>query len=463
MKEIEKAKKEAAKFKAKRDKEKAKEKKAEGNEQGAETDDTTPDLLKRNSTPYLYKPRPPYALHSTPSVTQLVYQPPSLERFNSVRKSSKAVTSLALSLEPSRPTSNHGVPIPPSSPPQGGLHGTYSTFAPFMHQSPPEIQADSSITPVSASTHLPVKSIKIDKTDTTRPTQPGKRVFSDPGPGPSSTTFSKCLNPDNLPRERSRSPYGFSRTPQAEAPTVERKRPSSQSSSFNTSSASPVQPGIRKFSTPAQGSSNMGCVPEEKEPTPTAPRSAAAWTGSETRQSSFTYFPPPPPPPVYTETPPPPDSAPSTATRPQEASPLPRKPSISPPPPPRHGTTYIVLKPYLSHEIGHLSLIPFDMLVDAAAHIPEESNLPYPTALDPQPKHYWQASLGNQRGHRGLFPSNIVCSIDDEKVTLKLSESWFAEEGVGFIADAQGRCWVGPRWKWKEPVRRRSKWWAEEF
>ncbi|KAH8724603.1 hypothetical protein GQ44DRAFT_617661, partial [Phaeosphaeriaceae sp. PMI808] len=27
----------------------------------------------------------------------------------------------------------------------------------------------------------------------------------------------------------------------------------------------------------------------------------------------------------------------------------------------------------------------------------------------------------------------------------------------------EGRVWVGPGWEWKEPLRRRSKWWAGEF
>ena len=62
-----------------------------------------------------------------------------------------------------------------------------------------------------------------------------------------------------------------------------------------------------------------------------------------------------------------------------------------------------------------------------------------------------------------MFPVTAVCSIDDERVTEKMMEIWYAEKGVGFIADGQGRCWVGPGWEWEEPKRRRSKWWAEEF
>jgi hypothetical protein len=157
---------------------------------------------------------------------------------------------------------------------------------------------------------------------------------------------------------------------------------------------------------------------------------------------------------------------------PQPGSPpdIPKRPdnvpfqlSTPPPPPPRHGTIYVVLTPYLSHEIGHISLVPFDTLVDVSSYTPEEEALPYPTAFDTTPKHYWQASLGNRRGPRGLFPHDTVCAIDDEKVTQRLREAWFADKEVGFIADGQGRCWVGPNWEWREPSRRRSKWWAEEF
>jgi hypothetical protein len=79
--------------------------------------------------------------------------------------------------------------------------------------------------------------------------------------------------------------------------------------------------------------------------------------------------------------------------------------------------------------------------------------LPYLTSSDAEPKYYWQGSLGSRRGPRGLFPHDAVCCVDDEKVTQQLSNDWFAERKVGFISDG-----VGPRWEWKEPVRRRSKW-----
>jgi hypothetical protein len=464
MKEVEKAKKEAAKFKIKRDKEKEKERAAEIIKHEAESDDKMTDLPKRNSTPYSYKPPPPYALHSAPSVSQLVYQPPSLERFNSVRKSSNAVTSLALSLEPIRPTSNHGVPTPPTSPPDSGPYGIYTAFAAPTPQPPPEAQAESSVPPIPTNIYTPSDGVKIDENTTARPTRPGKRVVSDPGPGHSSATFDDFLEPGQAPRERSRSPYGLSRVPQDEAPKVERKRTTAQQQSSDANPTKPTQHDHRTFSTPGFGRADMGSVPEETEPTTTSPRDTTTSTGSEPRKPSFTYYPPPPPPPpVYTEAPPAPEGVRKSPVPPRATSPSPRKSLNPPPPPPRHGTTYIVLAPYLSHEVGHLSLVPFDTLVDVVAYTPEQSELPYPTAFDVQPKHYWQASLGSRRGPRGLFPCEVVCTVDDERVAAKLSESWFAEESVGFIADAQGRCWVGPRWEWKEPVRRRSKWWAEEF
>jgi hypothetical protein len=464
MKEAEKAKKEAAKFKIKRDKEKEKEREAQKIGQEAETDDGITDLPKRNSTPYSYKPPPPYALHSTPSVSQLVYQPPSLERFNSVRKSSNAVTSLALSLEPVRSTSNDAVPMPPTSPPDGGPYGAYTRFAPSTPQSPQEGHAESSVRATSENTYPHSNGLRTDENTTTRPAQSGKRVFSDPGPGHLSATFDDFLTPDQAPRERSRSPYGFSRVPQDETPQVERKRASTQPQFGNSNPMNATQHNHRTFSTPAFGGSKMGSVAEETMPTATSPRDTTTSPGAETQKPAFTYSPPPPPPsPVYTEAPPAPAIVPTSPVSPRPTTPLPRKPSIPPPPPPRHGTTYIVLTPYLSHEVGHLSLVPFDTLVDVVAYTLEESDLPYPTIFDSQPKHYWQASLGHRRGPRGLFPCEVVCTVDDERVAQKLSESWFAEESVGFIADAQGRCWIGPRWEWKEPVRRRSKWWAEEF
>lgn len=193
----------------------------------------------------------------------------------------------------------------------------------------------------------------------------------------------------------------------------------------------------------------MGSVPEEIEIESTTPQSSTAPPETGAHKPSFTYSPPPPPPPLsYTETP----------TTPNE-------PPCLPPPPPCHGTTYVVLIPYLSHEIGHLSLAPFDTLVDVTAHTPSHSDLPYPTAFDSThtETHYWQASLGHRRGPRGLFPSGVVCPAPDASITQKITENWFAETRVGFIADGRGGCWVGPGWAWTEPVRRRSKWWAGEF
>jgi hypothetical protein len=453
MKEVEKAKKEAAKFKAKRDKEKEKEKEEEPEPEDSR--DPTINLPKRNSTPYSYKPPPPYTLHSAPSVSQLVYHPPSLERFNSVRKSNNAVTTLALSLEPVKPT-NADVPTPPTSPPDNMPYN--SQFYPPFTQPPPPSQTgrqDAS----NSSQHTPQDDTRTSQQQrSTRPEPPGKRVFSDPGPEHSRSTSSEHLNTGSIPRERSRSPYGYTRVPNEHVPKVERKRPSFQSSFNSTSTSTPsaAPQNHRTFSTPAYGSTNMGSVPEENFPAPADPHTSPASPTTDHQKPSFTYYPPPPPPPpIYHELP-------TEHNTPTSSTP-PRKSSLPPPPPPRHGTTYVVLTPYLSHEVGHLSLVPFDTLVDVVSYTPEESDLPYPTAFDGVPKHYWQASLGHRRGPRGLFPVEVVCTIDDERVSAKMSESWFAEEKVGFIADGQGRCWVGPTWEWTEPLRRRSKWWTEEF
>lgn len=218
MKEVEKAKREATKFKTKREKEKEKEK--DERLEDAESEEKTFTFPKRNSTPYSYKPPPPYALHLTPSVSQLIYQPPSLERFNSVRKSSKAVTSLALSLEPSSPTSNHGIPIPPFSP------KAPRTFKSFNTQKGPTPNLKSEASPEPTNSNSSMNLGEDIDANTSRPAYPGKRVFSDPGPGPSDTTFTEHLDPGKAPRERSRSPYGFFRVPQDEIPKVGRKRPS---------------------------------------------------------------------------------------------------------------------------------------------------------------------------------------------------------------------------------------------
>jgi hypothetical protein len=59
-------------------------------------------------------------LDSAPSVSSLVYQPPSLERLKNVRNSSEAVTSLASSLEPVSSTGTYGMPTRPASPPDRG-------------------------------------------------------------------------------------------------------------------------------------------------------------------------------------------------------------------------------------------------------------------------------------------------------------------------------------------------------
>jgi hypothetical protein len=445
MKEVEKARKEAAKFKSKRDKEKEKEKEKEESHEDA-------DLFpKRNSTPYAYRPPPPYALHSTPSVSQLVYQPPSLERFNSVRKSSNAVTTLALSLEPVKVAGDDGA------------SAAYTAFKSSTSQTSSQPQLNTKTAPEPSSRDPNIGINGEDHNNTARPVYPGKRVFSDPGPGQSNATFNEHLSPGFAPRERSRSPYGFSRVPQDDIPKVERKRPAFQSFSDSANPANPAQFNHRNFSTPAYGTNNMGAVPEETEPVPTTPRSTTAPPDTDRRKSSFTYYPPPPPPPpVYTEPSPQPTTVPPPPPSPKSTPP---KPSLPPPPPPRHGTTYIVHTPYLTHEIGHLSLVPFDTLVDVVAHVPEATDLPYPTAYDAPVKHFWQASLGNRRGPRGLFPCDVVCPAGDQRITEKLQEreNWFAGEGVGFIADVVGRCWVGPGWEWREPERRRSKWWAEEF
>jgi hypothetical protein len=459
MKEVEKAKKEAAKFKTKRDKEKEKENKETQNDQGARPEELIGELPKRNSTPYSYKPPPPYTLHSAPSVSQLVYQPPSLERFNSVRKSSKAVTTLALSLEPATPTTACGMPTPPSSPPENNTYRAYSPFMPDARQSPHSYEAESEKASEPSNIGSETQDEYSNQQKGARPEHAGKRVFSDPGPGQSRTASNEHLNPGTIPRERSRSPYGFSRAPQSESPKVEKKRASFSTSPNATDTSNSAHTNYRTFSTPTYGHNGMGSVPEEKEPAPTGPSIPTPSPATEQRKPSFTYYPPPPPPPpTYTD----PEHN-DTSPPPSATTNTPRKPSMPPPPPPRHGISYIVLEPYLSHEIGHLSLVPFDTLVDVVAYTPEEVDLPYPTAFDTNPKHFWQASLGNRRGPRGLFPVDVVCPVDDDKVTQKMSQSWFAEKDVSFIADAVGRCWVGPAWEFSEPLRRRSKWWAEEF
>jgi hypothetical protein len=453
MKEVEKAQKEAAKFKNKRDKEKEKEKEKELKQEDQDEDPII-NLPKRNSTPYSYKPPPPYTLHSAPSVSQLVYQPPSLERFNSVRKSNNAVTTLALSLEPVK-SANAEMPTPPSSPPDNEPYKAYSTFNPS--QPPPQSQAEQhdnseSFQNTSKDDNTPPPQ---HQQRSTRPAPSGKRVFSDPGPEQARTESSEHLNPGFIQRERSRSPYGYTRVPEEDIPKVERKRPPFQTYTNNTNTPDPKPQNHRTFSTPAYGNSNMGSVPEETEPASKSSYPPTPQTSSQTKPS-FTYYPPsPPPPPMYTELP-------TEHNNPTYEAP-PRRPSLPPPPPPRHGTTYVVLTPYLSDEVGHLSLVPFDTLVDVVSYTPELSDLPYPTAFDAAPKHYWQASLGHRRGPRGLFPVEVVCTIDDERVSANMNDNWFAEEKVGFIADGQGRCWVGPRWEWTEPLRRRSKWWTEEF
>jgi hypothetical protein len=464
MKEVEKAKKEAAKFKTKREKEKEKGK-DEQKDEDTVPDESMIDPPERNSRPYSYKPPPPYTLHSAPSVSQLVYQPPSLERFNSVRKSSNAVTSLAMSLEPARTPGDCGVPTPPTSPPDNRPHGAYTSYTAYTPPQPPPqsptYNASRSENSRSGEDVPPVEHMKNARPDFT-----GKRVFSDPGPERSRTAPNEHLNPGVMPRERSRSPYGFSRVPQEEVPNVERKRPSFQSPPQPASSG---RTSYRNFSTPASGKSKIGSVPEEQEPASSGPRTSPTSPTTGSQKPSNTYHPPPPPRPPQspsypganeTNVPPQPESAPEIPKRPDN---VPRQPAIPPPPPPRHGTIYVVLTPYLTHEIGHISLVPFDTLVDVSPYTPEEDSLPYPTAFDTTPKHYWQASLGNRRGPRGLFPHDTVCAIDDEKVTQRLGEAWFADKEVGFIADGQGRCWVGPNWEWREPSRRRSKWWAEEF
>ncbi|KAH7085439.1 hypothetical protein BKA63DRAFT_499616 [Paraphoma chrysanthemicola] len=396
MKEVEKAKKEATRLKLKRDKEKEKDR-GDGNDEDATLDEVVPERLSR---PYSYKPPPPYTLHSAPSVSQLIYQPPSLERFNSVRKSSNAVTSLALSLEPAGATGDYGVPTPPTSPPEQTPYGAYTSYTAYVPPQPP-LQSPTNEDPQFGKRRSADDIDPVDNTKNARPAFGGTRVFSDPGPARSNATSNDHLDPGTTPRERERSPYGFSRVPQEESPRVEKKRPSSQASS---SSAPSGNASYRNFSTPVSGESKMKSVPEEQEPasaganaSPTAP-TGASW------KPKFTYHPPPPPPPpAY-------PSSNDTYAPPQPKSPpIPRK-SVPPPPPPRHGITYVVIAPYLSHEIGHLSLVPFDTLVDVSSYTPEEEFLPYPTAFDAAPKHYWQASLGTRRGPRGLFPHNTVCS-----------------------------------------------------
>jgi hypothetical protein len=81
------------------------------------------------------------------------------------------------------------------------------------------------------------------------------------------------------------------------------------------------------------------------------------------------------------------------------------------------------------------------------SYTPEEEDLPYPADFDNsiQPKHYWQASLHHRRGPRGLIPADMLYPIDDKRVRVELKENWFSDVG-GFIADNDGRIYVGPEW-----------------
>lgn len=358
LKEVDKAKKETAKLKNKADKEKQKQKEKE-----KETESETPEKPDDRST---LQPPSMYMLPS-PSVTQFVYTPPPIDTTPQT-----AVMSLALSLEPPKSTYSSEMPSPPTSPPNSSTYNSYPT--PPQPPQPPQPPYPS----FQDTTQPP------PKTPPTRPDN-AKRVFSDPGPPKRKPVPSETLHPGSPPRERSRSPYGFSRVPKDDPPNVERAR-------------SPYGPRPAKPDTAS---------PEHHIP-----------------------------------------------EKPRTASQQPSKPKIPPPPPPRHGIPYVALSTYTSQEIGHLNLIPFDILVDIISHTPEED--------DAQQVQYWQASLNHRRGPRGLFPYNIVCPVDDDRVDQRIKEAWFASS-TQLVADMAGRVWVGPDWQFEEPVRRRSKWWASEF
>ncbi|KAF2800816.1 hypothetical protein K505DRAFT_412719 [Melanomma pulvis-pyrius CBS 109.77] len=347
--------------------------------------------------------------------------------------------------------------------------------------------------------------------------EPGKRKPSfsyqhPPKPGapftpyPTTDDKDKTQSPDT---ERGRKPHTYTYQPYQPPPTAEKSTPASPETKKErktyTHQASTPPSTTNEGST----SSPRGKRPytyQPPPPPPTADQGNATYPETTRERKPSYQAPPPPPPPQPPYTPftyqssPPPPQPPKTAPksppteeqytpyntstksdnpppphRPSNNAPPPpnqqdyfqAQPPASPspaPPPPQHSTTYIALTPYTSPSIGHLTLSPFDILVDASAYIPSPTALPYPTQYDASlsPVHYWQASLHHRRGPRGLFPHDVVCGIDDERVVERIKEGWFAG-GAGMVADERGRVWIGPSWVFVEPRRRRSKWWAGEF
>ncbi|KAH7138320.1 hypothetical protein B0J11DRAFT_12724 [Dendryphion nanum] len=418
------------------------------------------------------KPPPMYSLQA-PSVSQFVYNPPPIDT-----STSSAVMTLALSLDTPSTSAHPQPPQPSKTFPRTPSYGNDMPNMFDWFTSPPETEPTPKHPPPPPPpyVHTPPES-STPRSATERP-EPAKRVFSDPGPRqPDQAPTNTGLNPGNMFRERSRSPYGAARTPQKEFPTVERKRtqgtqnqpaaekPRASSYSVNTEiPRKPMGQGPK-----AQDTSGPPPSPYPDANKPSSPQ-------QEKKQEQYTYqayrppqpqaVPPAEPPkpagyPPYSPTPPPPPPPPQPTSNPNKSPP---RPAIPPPPPPRLGTTYVALQPYTSREVGHLNCNIFDVVVDVVTHTPEEEALPYPTFFDasPTPKHYWQASLHDRRGARGLLPHDMLCPIDDAKLDARMKESWFSAT-AHLIVDVSGRVWVGPAWTFEEPKRRRSKWWADEF
>ncbi|KAF2466714.1 uncharacterized protein BDR25DRAFT_345319 [Lindgomyces ingoldianus] len=456
LKEVDKAKKEASKLKSKVDKEKQREKEKEQERIPEQKPGFEPQSL---------------GMLPSPSVTSLAYTPPQIDK-----APQNSIVKLALSLEAPGPKYT-GTPAQPTHP-DTDPYGQRSCFC-----SPPTPPYPSSSPPPP-----PTFNAANDRPKSDPNRLNAKRVFSDPGPPKTAASANETLHPGGANRERSRSPYGFSRVPRDEPPKVERSRapPPSHSPSNTAQDETPSTPEAERkrapytFQSSPKPEANDTLSPEGERgrkpytykayrPPGSQPEASASLDPSPGERQRMPYggatqFPASDPNPPYTSQQHPPYS--NSSPRPPPSSPStngpPPRPKVPPPPPPCHGTTYVALTPYTSHEVGHLTLAPFDILVDVVSYIPDDETLPYPTAFDATPMHYWQASLHNRRGPRGLFPHSIVCRIEDDRLAEKVKECWFAN-GVHLIADMAGRVWVGPEWTFVEPLRRRSKWWAEEF
>ncbi|KAF2018479.1 hypothetical protein BU24DRAFT_421463 [Aaosphaeria arxii CBS 175.79] len=384
LKEVEKAKKETAKLKVKADKEKQKQ-----DELARKASVKNGPIAEDASH---LSPPPIYSLPA-PSVTQFVYTPPEI-----TMAPQTAVMTLALSLE---------APKPAESPSDQTKQTPASTGD---ASSPPPDYFDFNAPPSFGMPPPPYINMQPPSNPPNKP-EPNKRVFSDPGPGVQNQFSNGNLRPDNPIRERSRSPYGSSRKPQEDPLNVPRKRPSQN--------FQPEPPPLPRRPVP---------------PSPSTPPQNG--TSPNTKPQTYKAYRPPPPPP------------PPEPPKPYQSS-TPRN-DIPPPPCPLHGKKYISLQAYSPHDPGHLSLPIFSTLVDVVSNTPSSSSfssdLPYPTAFDSSSsvtKHYWQASLGNRRGPRGLLPCDIVCEIDDQRVGSTLRENWFAGQ-TQLVADGEGRVWVGP-------------------